>query len=202
MHLYPGPRVLRCPNCVWYAFTERFCVTPISLWSISQSNFLSFFSNMTLIYPVWDLKEAQVQWFAFMYVIYSYSLYRCCELNWASQVVQWKRIHLLIQEMQERLFDPWVRKIPGKRKWQPTPVFLPEKSHGQRNLVGYSPWGHKESDPTEAWAQSLKKLIFCLAWVEPWRTIYVLFLIELFPLLCHRVSIYIDFVFWSIIGFA
>ena len=61
-----------------------------------------------------------------------------------------KRIHLLIQEMQERLFDPWVRKIPGKRKWQPTPVFLPEKSHGQRNLVGYSPWGHKESDPTEA----------------------------------------------------
>ena len=40
-------------------------------------------------------------------------------------------------------FDPWVRKIPWRRKWQPTPVFLPGKSHGQRNLVGYSPWGHK-----------------------------------------------------------
>ena len=40
-------------------------------------------------------------------------------------------------------FDPWVGKIPGRRKWQPTPVFLPEKSHGQRSPVGYSPWGHK-----------------------------------------------------------
>ena len=43
-------------------------------------------------------------------------------------------------------FSPWVRKIPWRRKWQPTPVFLPGKSHGQRNLVGYSPWSRKESD--------------------------------------------------------
>ena len=41
-------------------------------------------------------------------------------------------------------FDPWVRKIPWRWSWQPTPVFLPEKSHEQRNLGGYSPWGHKE----------------------------------------------------------
>ena len=46
-------------------------------------------------------------------------------------------------------FDPWVRKIPWRRKWQPTPVFLPGKSHGQRSLVGYSPQGHKESDTME-----------------------------------------------------
>ena len=37
--------------------------------------------------------------------------------------------------------DPWVRKIPWRRKWQPTPVLLPEKSHGQRSLVGCSPGG-------------------------------------------------------------
>jgi len=43
----------------------------------------------------------------------------------------------------------WVGKIPWRRKWQPTPVFLPGKSHGQRSLVGYSPWGHKELDTTE-----------------------------------------------------
>ena len=43
-------------------------------------------------------------------------------------------------------FDPLVRKISWKRKWPPTPVFLPGKSHGQRSRVGYSPWGHKESD--------------------------------------------------------
>ena len=43
----------------------------------------------------------------------------------------------------------WVRKIPWGKKWQPTPIFLPGKFHGQRSLVGYSPWGHKESDMTE-----------------------------------------------------
>ena len=36
------------------------------------------------------------------------------------------------------------RKIPWKREWQPTPVFSPGESHGQRSLVGYNPWGHKE----------------------------------------------------------
>ncbi|KAB0379908.1 hypothetical protein FD755_007692, partial [Muntiacus reevesi] len=41
-------------------------------------------------------------------------------------------------------FDPWIEKIPWKRKWQPTPVFSPGKFHGQRSLVGYSPWGCKE----------------------------------------------------------
>ena len=46
-------------------------------------------------------------------------------------------------------FDPWVRKIPCRRKWQPTAVFLPGASQGQRSLVGYSPWGCKESDTTE-----------------------------------------------------
>ena len=43
-------------------------------------------------------------------------------------------------------FDPQVRKIPWRRAWQPTPVFLPGESHGQRSLVGYSPWGHKDPD--------------------------------------------------------
>ena len=46
-------------------------------------------------------------------------------------------------------FDPWVRKIPWRMKWQPTPVLLPGKSHGWRSLVGYSSWGHKELDTTE-----------------------------------------------------
>ena len=46
-------------------------------------------------------------------------------------------------------FNSWVRKIPCKRAWQLTPVFLPEESHGQRSLAGYSAWGCKESDMTE-----------------------------------------------------
>ena len=51
--------------------------------------------------------------------------------------------------MQETGFNPWVGKIPWRRKWQSTPVLLPGKPHGQRSLVGYSPWGRKESDTTE-----------------------------------------------------
>ena len=46
-------------------------------------------------------------------------------------------------------FDSLVRKIPWRRVWQPTPVFLPGESHRQRSLGGYSPWGNKESDMTE-----------------------------------------------------
>ena len=46
-------------------------------------------------------------------------------------------------------FDLWVRKIPWRRKWQPTPVFLPGKSHRERHLVGYSSWGRKESNTTK-----------------------------------------------------
>ena len=55
-------------------------------------------------------------------------------------------------------FDPWVRKFPWRRKWQPTPIFLPREVHGQRNLVGYSPWAWKSrknlwkaSDRREQW---------------------------------------------------
>ena len=47
------------------------------------------------------------------------------------------------------MFNPWVGMIPWKREWQPTPVFLPGQSHGQRNLASYSPQGRKESDMTE-----------------------------------------------------
>ena len=46
-------------------------------------------------------------------------------------------------------FDPWVGKIPWRRKWQPSPVFLPGKYHGRRSLMGYSPWGCKEWDRAE-----------------------------------------------------
>ena len=44
--------------------------------------------------------------------------------------------------------EPWVRKMPWRRKWQPTLALLPGKPHGWRSLVGYSPWGRKESDTT------------------------------------------------------
>ena len=53
------------------------------------------------------------------------------------------KIHLSMQEM---WVQSLVRKIPWRRKWQPIPVFLPGKSHGQRSLVGYSPRGRKRAE--------------------------------------------------------
>ena len=58
-----------------------------------------------------------------------------------------QRIHMQCRRLG---FDSWVGKMPWTRKWQPTPVFLPGESHGQRSLAGYSTWGHKELDTTEA----------------------------------------------------
>ena len=53
------------------------------------------------------------------------------------------------EDIKSHGFHPWVGKIPWRRAWQPTPVFLPGESDGQRSLADYSPWGHKESDRTE-----------------------------------------------------
>ena len=69
---------------------------------------------------------------------------------WASQVaLAVKNPSANTEEVRDGL-DSWVEKIPWRRKWQLTPEFLPGESHAQRNLVGYSPQGRKESDMTEA----------------------------------------------------
>ena len=70
-----------------------------------------------------------------------------CRLGFpGGSVVKKKKICLLMQEM---WFQSLTGKIPWRKKRQPTPVFLPGKSHGQRSLPGYSPCGHKESDMAE-----------------------------------------------------
>ena len=65
-------------------------------------------------------------------------------------MAQWVKNPLAKQEKQEM----WIRSLDWEvslgRKWQPIPVFLPGESHGQRNLVGYCPWGSKELDTPEA----------------------------------------------------
>ena len=65
-------------------------------------------------------------------------------------------------------FNPWVGKIPWRRKWQPMPVFLPGESYGQRSLVGYSPWGTKSQTQLK-WLSTVN----CLRnyWINlPWQT--------------------------------
>ena len=48
-------------------------------------------------------------------------------------------------QSRRRRFNPWIGKMPWRRKWQPTPLSLPGKSHGQRSLAGYGPWSQKKS---------------------------------------------------------
>ena len=73
-------------------------------------------------------------------VVYTYSLPRWH--NRKASACQCKR-------HKRPSFYPWVRKMPWWRKWQPEAVFLPGKSHGQRSLANYNPWGHKELNITE-----------------------------------------------------
>ena len=75
---------------------------------------------------------------------------------WSSVVAQKVK---RLPTMRRPRFDPCVGNIPWRRKWQPTPVFLPGKSHGQRSLVGYSPQGRQD------WATSLS-LSYTVIWMS------------------------------------
>ena len=66
-------------------------------------------------------------------------------------------------------FDPWVGKIPWRRKWQPTPVLLPRKFLGWRSLVGCSPWGRKESVTTERLHLLMDDVNLQRAWILIWH---------------------------------
>ena len=76
---------------------------------------------------------------------------RCVSFKqWLGEAIQgWLRGKESACQCRRHRFNPWVQKIPWRRKWQPTLIVLPGKSHGQRSLVGYSPWSCKESDMTE-----------------------------------------------------
>ena len=82
-------------------------------------------------------------YFFFHYLSYS---------QWERICLQWKRFR----------FYPWVGKIPWRSKWQPIPVFLPEKPHAQRSLVGYSPWGCKRVEHDSATKPNNKGIIVYL----------------------------------------
>ena len=83
------------------------------------------------------------------FTVESIELGTCCfhglTTLWMSQVALVVKNPLCKRPKRCR-FDPWVGKIPWRRAWQLTPVFLPGESHAQRSLAGYSPWDHKESD--------------------------------------------------------
>ena len=79
-------------------------------------------------------KSSGVSWFKMQ------NLGSINHLQWVSLVAQWLRIHL---QCRRPRFNPRVRTISWRRKWEFNPVCLPGKSNGQKGLVDYSPWGHK-----------------------------------------------------------
>ena len=78
------------------------------------------------------------------YILYNYAIF-AVDFPGSSVVESiWQ-----CQRCRQLGFSPQVGTIPWRRKWHPTPVFLPGGSHGQRGLVGYRPWGRRESDTAE-----------------------------------------------------
>ena len=103
-------------------------------------------TNVFLKVPCFFYNPADVGKYIHMY-IYIYPLF------WISLGLPWwfsgKEPVYQCRKCRRHGFGPWVGKSPWRRKWQPTPVFLPGESNGQRSLADYSPWGHKESGMTE-----------------------------------------------------
>ena len=84
-------------------------------------------------------------------VINIQSIVLVCSFIYNLFTIHWSGKELTYQYRRHKRFGfaLWARKIPWRRAWQPTPLFLPGESHGQSNLAGYSPQGHKELDMTE-----------------------------------------------------
>ena len=93
---------------------------------------------------------------------------RCSQPWWGQSSIYWGLSRWLSGkestcQCRRRRFDLWVWKIPWRKKWQPTPIFLPGKSHEQRSLMSYSPWGCKESDTTEGLSIHTQHLLSALS---------------------------------------
>ena len=144
---------------VYYLITFHFLWAP--LWLGGGEEYWSGFPFWTTFNFLWapllgGVREARIlEWVA---IPFSKRTSWPRVWTWVSRIVGrcftvWvtREISVCLQYLQcgRPGFDPWVRKIPWRRKWQPTPVFLPGESHEWRSLVGYSPWGCKESDTTE-----------------------------------------------------
>ena len=121
-------------NCSFYIHYPAIWV------NIFVSSFIYFWSEgqLRLTYHYWE-------WCFMDLLLVFFFLIKLAKFAWWPSG---KIILLPVQEMQENQLNLWVRKLPWRRKWQPTPVFLPGKPC-HRSLVGYSPWGQKVLDVTE-----------------------------------------------------
>ena len=118
-------------------FVVSFAILLLLLFILAVIHVIFQCTLSNVVYTIHDV-------YGFTHIIFILLFLCHHRTEWASLVPQTVR---KLPAMQGS--DPWVRKIPWRRGWQPTPVFLPRKFHKQRRLVGCSPWGCKESDTTE-----------------------------------------------------
>ena len=138
-------------------------------------HFLLYFCDEFII-PIFRVRKFRLKSMILSLVTYSrvgvwtleWSQIACisrCSLfssSWASQVVSSKEATCQCRRCRRQGFEPWFEKIPYRRKWQLTPVLLPGKSHGQKNLAGYSPRSCKESDMTASEHACTHFLLKCI----------------------------------------
>ena len=128
-----------------------------SLWnSPGQDTGVGSLSLLQRIFPTQGLNPGLPHWRRILYQLSHNILFQIC----ISDLYKWvmgfpggasgKQPTCQCEGHGRCRFDPWVGKIPWRRAWKPTLVFLPGEFHGERSLVGYSPWGLKELDTTEA----------------------------------------------------
>ena len=148
-------KVFKCPSNL-SAYTVK-CnplaqMISLSCWICPQIFPCSFFLPRLSLLSYWTTMDYNTlchNWFKYLSLPSHNHKILPTTLPPSKNLVPWvaQMVKNLIQCGRPR-FDPWVRKIPWKKKWQPILVFLPGKSHGQRSLAGYSPCTRKESDMT------------------------------------------------------
>ena len=123
--------------------SHYFLLTIIKYYSVNHKMFSVHFEKIYFLLKIYQkttTTKKRTIFLQFGLNIHIYVFIYIYSYLWASLVAQWLRIHLQFRSLG---LDPWVGKILWSRQWQPTPVFLPGKSHGQRSLVAYSPLGRK-----------------------------------------------------------
>ena len=115
--------------------TERLCTEQHKPTLKTSSQDGPFIWKLVLDLPVFLISQ----------LLITYLIKRCGFPEWHNS----KQFTCQCRRCKRCRLDTWVGKITWSRKWQPNPVFLPSESREQRSLVGYSPWGCKESDMTE-----------------------------------------------------
>ena len=105
----------------------------------------TYINSFSSSFPIEVITEHWVE-FPALYgrsLLVTYFIYSSVYMSGVPRWLIGKEFTCLCGKHRRHGLDPWVRKIPGRRRWQPTPVFLLEKSRGQRSLEGYSPWGRQ-----------------------------------------------------------